>query len=107
VISALRFKDPEREVEVKIEPDIEVEGDSGLLRVAIENLLSNAWKYTSKTERPVIAFGIISEPSRRICFVRDKGVGFEIKYADRLFAPFQRMHDVVRIVGGTALMPVS
>src|SRR5262249_39464328 len=62
VVSALRFNDPERRVEVKIEQNIEVQGDPGLLRAAVENLLSNAWKYTAKAERPVIEFGAITEP---------------------------------------------
>jgi signal transduction histidine kinase len=92
VVSALRFTDRERRAEVKIEPNIDVEGDSGLLRAAIENLLSNAWKYTAKTEHPVIEFGAVPDPRGRIYFVRDNGAGFEMKYADKLFAPFQRMH---------------
>jgi signal transduction histidine kinase len=92
VVSALRFHDPQRHVEVKIEQNIEVQGDPGLLRAAIENLLSNAWKYTAKVENPVIEFGAISGPSCTTYFVRDNGAGFDMKYADRLFAPFQRMH---------------
>lgn len=92
VVGALRFSDPERRVEVKIEQNVEAEGDPGLLRAAIENLLSNSWKYTTKTERPVIEFGVSAGPRGRTYFVRDNGAGFDMKYADKLFAPFQRMH---------------
>lgn len=92
VASALRFNDSERRVEVKIEQNIEVQGDSGLLRAAIENLFSNSWKYTAKTKHPVIEFGAIPEPGARTYFVRDNGAGFEMKHADKLFMPFQRMH---------------
>jgi signal transduction histidine kinase len=92
VASALKFSAPERRVEVKIEPNLEVQGDPGLLRAAIENLFSNAWKYTARVERPVIEFGAIAGPAGQTYFVRDNGAGFEMKHADRLFAPFQRMH---------------
>jgi len=92
VVSALRFGHPGRRVEVKIEPNLEVEGDAGLLRAAIENLFSNAWKYTARSENPVIEFGSITEGGGRTYFVRDNGAGFEMRHADRLFAPFQRMH---------------
>ncbi len=92
VASALRFNDSERRVEVKIEQNIEVQGDSGLLRAAIENLFSNSWTYTAKTKHPVIEFGAIPEPGARTYFVRDNGAGFEMKHADKLFMPFQRMH---------------
>ena len=92
VVSALRFNDPERRIEVKIEQNIEARGDPGLLRAVIDNLLSNAWKYTAKAERPVIEFGMIVEPIGKTYFIRDNGAGFDMKYADKLFAPFQRMH---------------
>ena len=92
VISGLKFSEPERRVEIKIEKNLEVQGDLGLLRIAIENLLSNAWKYTAKTEHPVIEFGAIRGPSGRTYFVRDNGAGFDMKHAYRLFVPFQRMH---------------
>jgi light-regulated signal transduction histidine kinase (bacteriophytochrome) len=92
VIDTLKLKDPERQVDVAIEKDVEVVGDSGLLRVAIENLMSNAWKYTAKNPRPVIAFGSISEPDGRTYLVRDNGAGFDMKHAAKLFEPFQRLH---------------
>jgi signal transduction histidine kinase len=92
VIDALKLKEPGREIDVSIERDIEVVGDPGLLRVAIENLISNAWKYTARSPYPVIAFGSISETNGRTYFVRDNGAGFDMKQAAKLFEPFQRLH---------------
>jgi len=92
VASTFRFIDPARKVEVRIEPNLDVQGDLGLLRVAMENLLSNAWKYTSGVKHAVIEFGAISGPGGKTYFVRDNGAGFDMKNADKLFAPFQRMH---------------
>jgi len=92
VIDTLKLKEPERLIDVAIEGEIELVGDSGLLRVAIENLMSNAWKYTAKNPRPAIGFGSISEPDGRTYFVRDNGAGFDMKHAAKLFEPFQRLH---------------
>ena len=67
--------------------------DADLLRVVMENLLGNAWKYTAKSGEARIAFGIASIDGLRACYVRDNGAGFDMAYADRLFTPFQRLHD--------------
>jgi signal transduction histidine kinase len=76
-----------------IAPGIIAECDPGLLRVVMENLLSNAWKYTARTENARIEFGSEMQPGGTVAyFVRDNGAGFDMKYADRLFAPFQRLH---------------
>jgi signal transduction histidine kinase len=76
-----------------IAPDIIADGDPGLLRVVLENLLANSWKYTSKTPQPRIEFGVKTEPDGTpVYFVRDNGAGFDMKYANRLFGPFQRLH---------------
>ncbi len=84
---------PEREVRVIIEGGLEVRGDEGLLRMVMENLIGNAWKFTSKAEDPVIEVGASGEEhGRTIFFVRDNGVGFDMRYAERLFHPFQRLH---------------
>ena len=92
VIGTLRFKDPDREVEVNIEPDLDVHGDLGLVRVAIENLLSNAWKYTARVKHAVIEVGSAPGTDGKTYFIRDNGAGFDMKNADKLFAPFQRRH---------------
>ncbi|MRR57672.1 MAG: PAS domain S-box protein [Deltaproteobacteria bacterium] len=88
----LRQRDPERSVEFIIEPDLFVVGDKRLLKIALENLIGNAWKYTSKTEAPVIEFGCRTQSGERAFFVRDNGVGFSMQRADSLFIPFVRLH---------------
>ena len=84
----LRRQSPEREVAIHIEPDLEVHGDPTLLRVALENLLGNAWKYTGKRRDPQIWFGRDGDAFA----VRDNGAGFDMRFADRLFGVFQRLH---------------
>jgi len=92
-VNRMRAQEPQRQVEVKIEPGIEVRGDRGLLGVALENLLSNAWKYSSHNPAARIEFGTATgDDSGRTYFVRDNGVGFDPHYADKLFQPFHRMH---------------
>lgn len=82
-----------REIALDIAPSLNVQGDSGLLRVMLENLLSNAWKYTSNRPQPEIAFGRLSaEEGEQTFFVRDNGVGFDMQHAEKLFRPFQRLH---------------
>lgn len=93
IADRLRADAPGRQVEWVIAPDIVVDGDVGLVRVALQNLLSNAWKYTGKTERAVIEFGVENQADgTRACYVRDNGAGFDMKQAHRLFGPFQRLH---------------
>jgi signal transduction histidine kinase len=76
-----------------IAPDLTVEGDPGLLRVAMENLLANAWKYTAHVAHARIEFGIELQPDGTPAYyVRDNGAGFDMKFAHLLFAPFQRLH---------------
>lgn len=93
MVEKLQAEANAREVEWVIAPGIIADGDSGLLQVALENLLSNAWKYTSRTPRARIEFGAEPQPDgTSVFFVRDNGAGFDMKYAHRLFAPFQRLH---------------
>jgi signal transduction histidine kinase len=94
IIAELRQDDLERTVDVDIAPDITVVGDYQLLRLALENLLSNAWKYTSKRGQARIAFGAEVMASGVRCFyVRDNGVGFDMQQAGKAFGPFQRLHE--------------
>jgi light-regulated signal transduction histidine kinase (bacteriophytochrome) len=88
----LRQRDAQRTVEFSIEPRHVVRGDPTLLRLALENLLGNSWKYTSKRAEACIAFGAVMESEERVFFVRDNGAGFDPAYADKLFGPFQRLH---------------
>jgi signal transduction histidine kinase len=89
----LQSEQNDRKVEWVIPPGLTVRGDAGLLQVALENLLSNAWKYTSRTPEARIELGMAPQPDGSSAFfVRDNGAGFDMKYAHRLFAPFQRLH---------------
>jgi len=93
IAARLRFSGPGRQVDFLIEDQVETEGDAGLLQVVLENLLSNAWKYTARRERARIAFGVATESDgSKAYFVRDNGAGFDMGAADKLFAPFQRLH---------------
>lgn len=83
---------PERDVRLQIEEGLVAEADARLIRVLFENLIGNAWKFTSRTPQAIIEFGVVSESEDRIFLVRDNGSGFDMAYASRLFAPFQRLH---------------
>jgi two-component system sensor histidine kinase/response regulator len=82
-----------RQVEFSIEPELKANGDSRLLRVALENLLSNAWKFTGKKSGAKIEFGAIQQKGKRAYFIRDNGAGFNMDHANRLFGAFQRLHN--------------
>ncbi|WKZ32349.1 MAG: PAS domain S-box protein [Thermodesulfobacteriota bacterium] len=85
--------EPERIASFHIEEGLKARGDEKLLKLVLENLLGNAWKFTSKTPAPRIELGVTGhEDGRMILHVRDNGAGFDMKHADRLFHPFQRLH---------------
>lgn len=92
VIDDLRKESPDRPVDVEIAPGMQVEGDPVLLRVVLDNLLGNAWKYSSKKARARIEFKRELNHGQWVYAVRDNGVGFDMRYADRLFGMFQRLH---------------
>jgi len=92
IIDDLRRAAPERQVEVVIEPGLRTRGDPTLLRLVLENLLGNAWKYSGQNPRARIEFGAASGDGRRVFAVRDNGAGFDMRVADRLFGLFQRLH---------------
>ena len=91
-LEALAREDPEREVQTDIAPELLCHGDPVLLRTVLENLLSNAWKYTAQRETAHITVGRQDENGERVWFVRDDGAGFDMAHADRLFGAFQRLH---------------
>jgi light-regulated signal transduction histidine kinase (bacteriophytochrome) len=88
----LRKSEPERKVSFDIQDAVTVKGDSHLLRILMENLLSNAWKFTAHTDKAKIEFGVKEERDREIFFVRDNGAGFDMAYSGKLFDAFQRLH---------------
>jgi light-regulated signal transduction histidine kinase (bacteriophytochrome) len=92
VVDDLQRQAPERQVDVHVEPGLTARGDPTLLRIALENLIGNAWKYTARTAQPRIAFESGLQDGRRVFVVRDNGAGFDMRFADRLFGVFQRLH---------------
>jgi PAS domain S-box-containing protein len=84
--------DPGRQVKLVVTPRMVATGDAQLLDVALRNLLDNAWKFTSRTAGARVEVGMEGEGEDRVFFVRDNGAGFDSQYADKLFAPFQRLH---------------
>ena len=84
------MQDPDRRVTISIQPMLQVQGDARLVRVVMENLLGNAWKFSSKAAAAEIEVGRLEDHSA--FFVRDNGVGFDMAYAGKLFSAFQRLH---------------
>jgi light-regulated signal transduction histidine kinase (bacteriophytochrome) len=99
VIQVLRAGSSERVVVVDVMPGMKANADETLMRNVMENLLGNAWKYTSKTPAAQISFGVLPQDSKTVYFVRDNGVGFDMKYADKVFGTFQRLHPVEEFEG--------
>ena len=92
ILSALAKAEPERRVRWEIDKGIRLQGDRELIAIALQNLLANAWKFTSKVEQAVIRVGTRDEDGQQVCFVSDNGAGFDMAYASRLFGAFQRLH---------------
>ena len=93
IIADLRQGDPGREVEVTVQPGLRAHGDPDLVRNLLQNLIGNAWKFTSRTAGARIEIGCESHRGHEsVCFVRDNGAGFSPQYASKLFRPFQRLH---------------
>jgi signal transduction histidine kinase len=99
IVADLRRSTPERQVEFAIAPGLTAQGDARLLRVALENLLGNSWKYTAKQPRPRVEFAAVDVNGGRAFMVRDNGAGFDMQYADKLFGVFQRLHSSTEFEG--------
>ena len=109
IMTRLRNAEPQREIEVAIQPGVIAQADPGLIGVVLENLLSNALKYSSKCERSSIEFSShVDDAGRQVYPVKDNGAGFNQAYADRLFKPFTRLHDARQFPGvGVGLATVQ
>lgn len=99
IAASLKKSAPERQVEITIAPQLTVNGDARLLRIMLDNLLGNAWKYTSKCARARIEVGSYEQGGELVYFVRDNGAGFDMAYADKLFVAFQRLHSDAEFEG--------
>jgi PAS domain S-box-containing protein len=92
VVGELQRSQPERKVQVNVQAGVVAVADPRLVRITLENLLGNAWKFTAKTPSPEIEFGATEQAGEFVYYVRDNGAGFDMKYAERLFGAFQRLH---------------
>ena len=92
VVEELREQWPHHSVRLQVDPEIVLRGDRRLLRIVLENLLGNAWKFTEGVEEPTVEVLAAQELGEPAVEIRDNGAGFDSRYADKLFAPFQRLH---------------
>jgi light-regulated signal transduction histidine kinase (bacteriophytochrome) len=92
ISNALKESDKLRNVQFIIPENITAEGDPNLLKIVLENLVNNAWKFTSKKDKTIIEFGTIEEKSKTTYFIKDNGIGFDMQYVNKLFSAFQRLH---------------
>jgi light-regulated signal transduction histidine kinase (bacteriophytochrome) len=99
ICTELQMRQPDRPVEFEVQPGLVVEGDRNLLQVVLENLLNNAWKFTSHHTQAKIQFGKVEDSPIPVYYVRDDGAGFDMAYSDKLFSPFQRLHSMTDFPG--------
>ncbi len=99
VLAQLQRSEPDRAADLILPGEMAAHGDHGLIKIALENLLGNAWKFTRKRERAQIEFGQTPQAGESVYFVRDNGAGFDMAYADKLFAAFQRLHKASEFEG--------
>jgi PAS domain S-box-containing protein len=99
IAGRLQETQPKRKVKFLIDKELTGSGDPQLLRVLLENLLGNAWKFTSKQPQARIEFSMERNNGKKAYFIRDNGAGFDMTYADKLFGAFQRLHDVSEFPG--------
>jgi light-regulated signal transduction histidine kinase (bacteriophytochrome) len=92
VATTIRERYPQHQVDLHVETGMLVQADPRLLRIAIENLLDNAWKYTRYAEQPQVRVGSQTSDDGQTYYVRDNGIGFDMAYSSKLFGPFQRLH---------------
>jgi signal transduction histidine kinase len=99
IANRLRDSQPDRRAEFIIQPKLMVQGDASLLDIALHNLLNNAWKFSCRCSSTRIEFGKTNTNGKKVFFVRDNGVGFDMVYAGKLFGAFQRLHKASEFPG--------
>ncbi|MBN2048447.1 MAG: PAS domain S-box protein [Anaerolineaceae bacterium] len=108
ILKKLQITDPARKLKSHIQPEVFCSADPNLIEIVMENLLNNAWKFSSKNETRVIEFGTQPNEHEQVYYIKDNGVGFKMEYADNLFTPFQRLHHRDQFEGsGIGLATVS
>jgi len=108
IISELKNAEPGRKVEVSISDNLFAHCDLRLISAVLENLLNNAWKYTSKHTKAKIEIGSLNQNGKPVFYVKDDGAGFDMRYADKLFGAFQRLHRMDEFEGnGVGLATVK
>jgi len=108
VAAELQKTQPERQVDFQIDDGLEATADTRLLRIVLENLLGNAWKFTSKRTHALIKIGAVEAKGAHAFFIRDNGAGFDASYTERLFGAFQRLHAMTEFPGtGVGLATVQ
>ena len=99
ILESLEAGEPGRTVRTVVAPGLKATGDPRLVALALDNLLGNAWKYTARNPDAWLEFGLTSRNGGQVFFVRDNGAGFDMRYADKLFGPFQRLHSAEEYEG--------
>ncbi|MBS2026014.1 MAG: GHKL domain-containing protein, partial [Deltaproteobacteria bacterium] len=108
ILDDLRAHDRERQIDILLAPGLTTRGSPQLLRVAMQNLLDNAWKYTRRTDKPQLELGQKQLEREVAYYVKDNGAGFDPAYAQKLFQPFQRLHPASQFEGtGIGLATVA
>jgi len=108
IVAFLRSASPDRAIDITIQPGLECRGDERLLRIALENLIGNAWKFTARRPDARVEFGAGEKDGERVFFVRDNGAGFDAALAHKLFLPFERLHHASQFEGlGVGLSTVQ
>jgi len=99
IANDLKSTQPKRKIGFDITPELIVKGDDKLLRVALHNLMENAWKFTGKVPKARIELGVMMLEGKTTYFVRDNGAGFDMAYVGKIFSPFQRLHTIAEFPG--------
>ncbi|WP_426189795.1 sensor histidine kinase [Massilia sp. DWR3-1-1] len=99
IAAQLAADHPQRELAWDIEPGMQIDGDKALLQIVLQNLLENAWKFTSKTSKPVIRIGSLEQAGGTVYFVADNGAGFDMQHMGNMFGAFQRLHKAADFAG--------